>query len=83
MTKYLKFVEEFAETHSPIPCDSLQVALYATWLARTLKYSSVINYLSGLNFFLKENGAVPIDFSDFTVKATLKGIRRHMCSLLD
>ena len=74
--KYLEFVEEFAETHSPIPCGSRQVALYATWLARTLKYSSILNYLSGLNNFLRQQGATPIDYGDFEIASTLRGIRR-------
>ena len=76
MRRYLEFVEAFSESHSPLPCDSAQVALYATWLARTLRYSSVLNYLSGLNFFLKQNEAPTIRYTDFIVASTLKGIRR-------
>ena len=48
-----------------IPKENTQVALYATWLARSLKYVSIINYLSVLNFFLKENRYPPIDYSAF------------------
>lgn len=75
--KYLEFVGVFAETHSPLPCPSPQVALYATWLARTLKYTSVLNYLSGLNNFLRQNGSPPIAYTDFEISSTLRGIRRE------
>ena len=78
MKKYLEFVTIFSETHAPLPCNADQVALYATWLARTLKYSSIVNYLSGLNYFLKQNGAPPIDYSAFIINTTLKGIRRRL-----
>lgn len=76
--RYLEFVEEFSESHAPLPCPSGQVALYATWLARTLKYSSILNYLSGLNHFLRHNGAPPICYSDYEITTTLKGIRRDL-----
>ena len=78
MKKYLEFAAFFSETHAPLPCNADQVALYATWLARTLKYSSILNYLSGLNVFLKQNGALPIDYSSFIVSSTLKGIWRRL-----
>ena len=74
--RYLAFVEEFALNRAPFPCSSKWVALYAAWLVRSLAYRSVINYLSGLNFFLKQNGEPPIDYGDYFVAATLKGIRR-------
>ena len=76
MKKYLEFVEFFAPNRAPFPCSSERVALYASWLARSMRYGSVLNYLSGLNFFLKQHGAVPIEYKDFVVGATLKGIRR-------
>lgn len=75
--KYLEFIGDFAETHSPLPCPSPQVALYATWLARKLKYSSVLNYLSGLNNFLRQNGSPPITYTDYEISSTLRGIRRE------
>ena len=62
----------------PFPCDPIQVALYATWLARTFKYSSITNYLSGLCFFLRQNGFAGIDYSDFILSSTLKGIRQRL-----
>ena len=75
--RYLEFVEEFSEDYAPFPCGPSQVALYATWLARTLKYSSVLNYLSGLNNFLRQNGSPAIDYTNFEVASTLKGIKRE------
>ena len=74
--RYLEFVEAFSETVAPLPCPGTQVALYATWLAMTLKYSSVLNYLSGLNNFLKQRGEPPIVYSEFELASTLRGIRR-------
>ena len=74
---YLTFVNEFAENRAPFPCSLQRVALCAVWLARTLSYRSVINYLSGLNFFLKQNGVPTISYGDYFVAATLKGIRRE------
>ena len=41
-----------------------------------MKDSSIQNYLSGLNYYLKQRGAREIDYESCMVKATLKGIRR-------
>lgn len=77
MRRYLEFIEEFGGHFPTTPCSPAQTALYAVWLARTLKYTSVCNYLSGLNFFLKSEGADPIDYKNFEVASTLKGIKRE------
>ena len=53
-----------------------QVTLYATWLARTLSYSSILNYLSGLNYFFKVHDLPTIDYNNCILSATLKGICR-------
>lgn len=74
--KYLDFIDDFDGAFAPMPCSSDQVALYATWLARNLKYTSIINYLSGLNYFLRQNDSQPIDYKDFVIQTTLKGIKR-------
>ena len=74
--KYLKFVELFGIDRSPLPCSMVQVALYATWLARSLRYSSITNYLSGLNYFFKLHEFLPIDFDNYILSSTLRGIRR-------
>ena len=65
--KYLNFIEDFSYHFAPIPFPDNQVAPYATWLGRSLKYACIINYLIGLNFFLKQNNAKPIDYSSFIV----------------
>lgn len=72
----MEFIDEFAGHFAPLPCLPDQTALYATWLARTLKYTSIINYLSGLNYFLRQNGSPVIDYKDFIIQTTLKGIKR-------
>ena len=75
--RYLAFVELFADNRAPFPCSPGRVALYAAWLARTLTYRSVVNYLSGLNYFLRKSGLKGIQYDDYVVSATLKGIRRE------
>ena len=72
------FVTTFFPDFSPLPCNATQVALYATWLARNLKFSSIKNYLSGLNHFIRQNGFPPIDYSDFVLESTLRGIKREL-----
>ena len=76
--RYLEFIEEFRGHFPTTPCPPAQAALYAVWLARTLKYTSVLNYLSGLNFFLRSEGSEPIDYKNFEMASTLKGIRREL-----
>ena len=76
LKRYFEFVDLFATERSPLPCSSERVALYAAWLARSLKYRSVINYLSGLSQFLRRSGFGGIAYDDFIIKATLRGIRR-------
>ncbi len=74
--KYLNFIDEFGGTYAPFPCPSEQVALYATWLARSMKYTSIINYLSGLNYYLRLNNSPSINYKEFVLHSTLTGIRR-------
>ena len=81
--RYLAFVDDFSVNRSPFPCSSERVALYATWLARSLSYRSILNYLSGLNYFLKQNGSAGIAYEDYIVAATLKGIKRGKGMSLD
>lgn len=76
--KYLKFINEFEGLLSPFPCPSHQVALYITWLSRSLKYSSITNYLSALNFFLRAEDSEPINYSSHAVKTVLGGAKRSL-----
>ena len=69
---------EFCPDFAPLPCNATQVALYATWLAKSMKFSSIKNYLSGLNYFIRQNGFPPIDYSDFVLESTLRGIKREL-----
>ena len=54
------FIDEF---HGLLACPASQVAAYVVWLSRLLKYSSVTNYVSAVNLFLKAVCCEPIDFS--------------------
>lgn len=47
-----------------------------SYLARRLCYSSIRNYLSGLNNHLKDLGCAPIDYENHEIKKCLAGIRR-------
>ena len=76
--KYMEFCDEFAGIIKPFPCDSAQVCLYVAYMARKLQYVSIINYLSGLNDFLKQNSQKPIDYEDYNVKCCVKGTRRTL-----
>ena len=67
MKKYLEFVDSFSEARSPIPCSKL---------AKTMKISSIQNYISGLNFFQRLHDEPSIDYKTFVLTATSKGIRR-------
>ena len=80
--KYLEIVALFCPNYSPIPCDANQAVLYATWLARSFKYSSIMNYLSGLNYYLHQHGCEDLDYSDFVLECTLQGIKRTLGNAL-
>ena len=54
----------------------MQGDLYATWLAREFKYRSILNYLSGLNNLLREHNSPVLDYNNYILSSTLKGIRR-------
>ena len=47
-----------------------------SYLARRLCFSSIRNYLSGLNGHLKDLGCPPIDYANHEIKKCLAGIRR-------
>ena len=75
---YIQFCEVFEDTIQPYPCDSMQVCMYMSFLARRLCYSSIRQYLSGLNNHLKELGCDPIDYKSHDVKRCMTGIRRTL-----
>ena len=71
---YFEFCETFNLTS--LPADAHQICRYLVYLARTLKYSSINNYLSGVIMLHKLFG-YPHDFrSDFRVLFTLQGLKR-------
>ena len=73
---YLNFCELFEDEVWPYPCDAEQVCFYMTFLARRLCFSSIRNYLSGLNNHLKDLGCPPIDYDNHYIKKCMGGIRR-------
>lgn len=75
---YLEFCKIFEDRVQPYPCDADQTCMYMSYLARRLCFSSIRQYLSGLNNHLKELGCDPIDYKDFKVKACMTGIRRSL-----
>ena len=69
--KYLEFVNLYCDDRVPFP-----VVLFATWLACPMKHSSIINYLSGLNYFFKVEWTATDRLWGVCTSAILKGIRR-------
>lgn len=78
MEKYRKFCDEFSEFLDPIPCNSGQVALYVSFLTRSLQYSSVKGYISALSMYLKSVGQEGVDYKNYRVYAALRGARRTL-----
>lgn len=76
LRKYLTFCETYARP--PFPCDSWQVCLYITWLAKSMRYASIRSYLSSLNLQIKAAGGVAIDYGNFNIRRCLAGARRSL-----
>lgn len=72
--KYLAFCTDLSLT--PLPATLETILLYLAYLAETLKYVSIINYLSAIWVLHKFLGYTHIDPSHFFIKMTLTGIRR-------
>ena len=43
-----------------------------------LKFNCICNYLSALNYFLKEEGSAPIDYDSFDVKTVLHEVKHQL-----
>ena len=71
--RYLEFIEDFDGEFTPVPCLTSHLNLDAAWLARIMKYSSVTNHRSRLNFFLKRERPPPIDYTQFDLTTRLPG----------
>ena len=69
---------EFCILHglSPLPANSHQICRYIVYLARTMTYSSINNYLSGIILLHKMYGYDSSFRSDFIVIFTLQGLKR-------
>lgn len=76
--KYLSFCETFKRSFPPFPCDQRKVCLYITWLAKSMRYTSIRSYLSSLNLHLKSSGEQPIDYSNYDIIRCLAGARRTL-----
>ena len=72
--KYITFCLCYNLT--PLPAGEDQVCNYIAYLTESLKFSSIQNYMSGLNYFQKLYGFEPIDFSSFIISQTLRGAKR-------
>lgn len=59
-----------------LPADTLTVARFLTYLARTLKYSTIDNYLSSVIVLHKYHGHDGGFRETFYIKLVLKGLRR-------
>ena len=53
------------------------------WLSKSLKYSSITNYVNALNLFLKAEGSVPIDYSSHTIKTVMCGAKHILGCLVN
>ena len=71
---YLNFCE--ATGSSPLPANTTQICRYIVFLSDTLKYVSVINYISAVSLLHKLYGYDRSFMDDYKVKFTLAGLRR-------
>lgn len=75
---YLGFIADFGGILSPIPCDTQQVCIYVAYMARSFKYSSIRQYLSGINNYFKAVGSPLIDYDSYPLKSCLRGVLRSL-----
>ena len=52
------------------------MATYVAFLSFFMVYSSILNYLSGLSFYVKARGGIGIDYTNFMLRSALNGARR-------
>ena len=78
LEKYNKFCQEFKGFVTPFPCPSRQIALYISYLTRSLKYSSIKGYVSALSVYMKKMGFKEVDYNDYRVYSALRGARRTL-----
>ena len=70
--------ERFCNNHKLpyLPCDPPRIATYIAYLSFFMIYSSMLNYLSGLSYYLKSRGKQGVDFTNFCIRSALSGARR-------
>lgn len=73
-TKYFNFCRWLKL--EPLPATLDMVLLYIAFLAETLAYSSILNYLSALRVLHRIHGHDMVDNSHFLIKTTLLGVKR-------
>ena len=71
---YLKFCELIS--CPPLPADSQQVCRYIVYLSDTLKYVSIVNYVSAVSLIHKLYGYDRSFMDSYLIKFTLSGLRR-------
>ena len=74
--RYLNFCSKFKHRLQPYPCKIGMICLYISFLARTMKFSSIRNYLSAINDHFKYLGEGAINYENHKLKACLMGIRK-------
>ena len=72
--KYLRFCR-LLQT-SPFPISVRNLRRYCVYLSRTLKYSSIANYLDGLRWLHVMSDYPPPPLSHCRVQLTLRGLKR-------
>ena len=72
--KYLLFCDNFGQI--AMPADAHQMCRFIVYLAQSMKYTSINNYLSGIILLHKMYGYEHDLRSDFRVKFTLQGLKR-------
>jgi hypothetical protein len=73
---YLRFCNSFG--YCAVPASSTTLCRYAAFLAKTLKYNSVKQYLNIVRLLHAEWGLPNPLHNDFAFNCTMKGIRRHL-----
>ena len=72
--RYLNFCEKFSvPPFSPTVRD---IVMYIAYLSFWMVYASVVNYLAGVNNFLRAHRAISIDYTDYHIKRALRGLRK-------
>ncbi|XP_019631166.1 PREDICTED: uncharacterized protein LOC109475066 [Branchiostoma belcheri] len=72
---YLRFC--IYHKYVPVPATSKNICRYAVFLARTLKFSSIVGYLNIIRIFHQEAGYENPLQDNWLLQTTLRGIRRH------